>query len=273
MNKLIILIPVYKNKNGLEKTLHSLVTNSSQILFDVLVIDDSPEPELEDFDFSTYPFNVTLLVNGDNLGIIQSLNNGLNWIEQRSNYTYFARLDAGDEAINDRMVRQLKFMEKHPDCVLVSGAIQYTSDAGKKLYTFRPPVDDETLRAKLHLNNFVPDAAAMMRIDSVLKVGGYDDSYPIAEGYDIAWKLSKLGKLSNLPEVILNYEVSPKQTSRKRRSQQIRSRISIQWNNFDFKCFESYWGLVKSIVAFLVPWERVIYFKSLVNAAVKNNKE
>ena len=92
MNKLIVLIPVFKNKNGLKKSLLSLSANSSQMIFDVLVIDDSPEPELESFDLSNYPFEVTLLVNGSNFGIIKSLNKGLEWIEKRTNYKYFSLL-------------------------------------------------------------------------------------------------------------------------------------------------------------------------------------
>ena len=88
----------------------------------------------------------------------------------------------------------------------------------------------------------------------------------------MAWKLSKIGNLSNLSEVILNYEVSPLQTSLKKRRTQLISRIAIQVRNFDWLCFESYWGLLKSLVAFLLPWSLIIYVKSIPNVKTKTHR-
>jgi len=267
MNKLVVLMPVYKNKRGLLKTLESLRNEFGIISFDVLLIDDSPETELHEIDFSIFPFKSYLLVNGSNLGITKSLNRGLSWIIERSNYTLIARLDAGDEVINKRLLSQVAYMDANPECVLLGGKIEYITENGKSLYIFSPPVGDLELRAKMHLNNYVSDATAMIRISAIKKIGGWSNSYPIAEGYDLAWRLAKIGKIANLSEIILRYEVSTRQVSLRKRRSQLKSRILIQLNNFDIYCFSSYWGIMKSIIALILPWHFIIYAKSLVNDA------
>jgi len=266
MTQIIVLTPVYNNKQGLLKTLNSLREEFSVLQFDVLLIDDSPEPQLHEIDFSVYPFNSYLLINGANFGITKSLNRGLDWIIERSNYTLIARLDAGDEIINNRLFRQKTYMSNNPECVLLGGRVEYVTVEGKSLYTFSPPTGGKKLLNKMHLNNYVSDATAMIRIDALKEIGGWSESYPIAEGYDLSWRLAKIGKIANLPEAILKYEVSPHQVSLTKRRSQLKSRILIQIHNFDLYSFYSYFGLMKSFIALLLPWKTIIYMKSLTSA-------
>lgn len=264
MNKVIVLIPVYKNIPGLLKTLESLRQEIAFIGFDVLIVDDSPVPELCNIDLSIYPFKTYLIINKRNIGITDSLNKGLRWIRKRSNYLLIARLDAGDEAVNRRLLRQVEFMDTHPKCVVLGGAIEYVTVKGDSLYEFHPPTDDRRLRAKMHINNYICHPAAMMRSDAVYLVGGYRQTYPAAEDYDLFWRLAKVGLIANLAEVIIHYEVSNLQISFKKRKRQLVSRLLIQLENFRCLCLESYWGIAKSILGFILPWHFIIYIKSFL---------
>jgi len=57
-------MPVYKNRKGLIKSLNSLVVEYEKNKFDILLVDDSPIPELINMDFSSFPFEIFLIVNG-----------------------------------------------------------------------------------------------------------------------------------------------------------------------------------------------------------------
>ena len=264
MSSLVVLITVFQNKPGLHKSLRSLVSEYERSLFDVLVVDDSSEPELEKSDFDEYPFKVYLLTNGKNRGITYSANRGLDWIKSQKIYSYIARLDAGDEVINGRFSKQLLHLNQHTDCVLVGGAIEYVTTGGKSLYVYRPPATDAGIRRQMHVNSCLCQPAIMMRAEAVFKVGGYR-SYLAAEDYDLFWRMLKVGKAANLEDVVIRYEVSDHQISLRKRRSQLRNRLLLQLSNFDLLLFESYYGVMKSGVAFLLPWRFIIYLKSILN--------
>jgi len=263
MSGLVVVMPVYNNSPGLIKSLNSLVHESCSNDFDVLLVDDSPAPNLHCLDYSIYPFKVQVLTNGRNLGVTQSLNRALEWITKR-NYALIARLDAGDSVVPGRFHKQRTHLETHADCVLIGGAVDYVTPEGQKLYTFSPPIRDDELRRKMHMNNYIAHPAAMMRLSAVLAVGGYRQAYPAAEDYDLFLRLAQIGKIANLSDVILQYEISHSQISLRKRRRQLQSRLLIQLNHFDGSQIESYLGLATTTLAFAIPWKFIIWLKSML---------
>ena len=268
MEDLIVVIPVCENLPGLHRSLDSLRMEWNHRRFDVLLIDDSPTPKLSAIDYSVYPFKTFLLTNKGNAGVTASLNRALDWIRLMPNYRLMARLDAGDVSVNRRIKSQAQFLDEHPDCVLVGGAIEYMSTDGRSLFTFNPPVGGDQLRRKMHLNNYVGHPASMMRINAVMAVGGYRAIYPAAEDYDLFWRLLRAGTIANLPGVILRYEVSTFQVSGMKRRRQLKSRLLIQLANFEFSYLESYLGILITILAFVVPRSCVIRVKAWQRVAL-----
>src|SRR5437016_6143907 len=74
------------------------------------------------------------LIARENRGLTCSLNEMI--AEARGEF--LARMDADDLALPQRLAVQVKFMQEHPDVVLLGGAYELIDEAGRALTTLTP---------------------------------------------------------------------------------------------------------------------------------------
>ena len=113
-NKVILLIPHYKNMNGLCTSLSSIDKNEN---LDILIVDDGSNIGFDENKIRTSFFGkgfVFFEYLKENSGIEIALNRGLDFILNKK-YTYTARLDCGDICIKDRF----KIQESYLNCLLM----------------------------------------------------------------------------------------------------------------------------------------------------------
>ncbi|MCS6814229.1 MAG: glycosyltransferase, partial [Cyanobacteria bacterium] len=135
---------------------------------------------------------------------------------------FIAVMDSDDVAMPDRLARQVAFLRQHPDVVCVGGANNWIDEAGRLLVTQIEPqgdanIQDWLLKGRTCINH----PSAMMRRQAVLHVGGYDESFAQAEDLDLFLKLGELGKLENLPDVVLSYRQHDRSISGAKQRQDI----------------------------------------------------
>jgi hypothetical protein len=114
-------------------------------------------------------------------------------------------------------------MRADPSLVVVGGGYELTDAAGRKLNTFWPPIDDETLQ-HMSLDGRTPIAhpTAMMRRHAVEAAGGYDVALEAAEDNDLWLRLGEHGRLGTVPHVVLRYRQHPNSVSERRAADQAR---------------------------------------------------
>ena len=80
-----IIIPVYRGLEETRRCIESVLENSQETHFEVVVVDDaSPEPELAGYlDSLAASSSITLLRNQSNLGFVQSVNRGMSLHPER----------------------------------------------------------------------------------------------------------------------------------------------------------------------------------------------
>ena len=120
---------------------------------------------------------------------------------------YIARIDSDDIAEPERIAREVAYMERHPQCVLLSSAVTYIDEKGHSLARSYPYTWNYVLKRCLaQMDNPISHPACMFRSSSFRQVG-----YPhIRCLEDIAMyrRLSKMGKIHNLSEPLLKYRIS-----------------------------------------------------------------
>jgi hypothetical protein len=96
--------------------------------------------------------------------------------------------------------------------------------AGRMLTTIIPPADDATLQEHA-LSGRTPicHPLAMMRRESIEKVGGYDEEFTVAQDLDLWLKLGEVGKLACVPDVLLRYRQHEESVSEKKQALQVRN--------------------------------------------------
>lgn len=162
------------------------------------------------------------LTRGENQGVFATRNAMM--ADARGEY--IAVMDADDIALPDRFEKQVAFLDAHADHVCVGGRQMLIDDDGFRLGPATVPTEhDEIDAANLTGRAAVAHPTTMMRADAVARIGGYDGSYSSAGDLDIWLRLAEVGKLANLPDVVLLYRLTSSGiTARKKAAQRANMR-------------------------------------------------
>jgi glycosyltransferase involved in cell wall biosynthesis len=245
--RLAVLMPVFNDHVGLERSLASLAEDDSD--FDVFIVDDGSNPPLQIP--PDLPYEVQLIRQEPNQGITAALNAGLKQIAE-GGYEYVARLDACDLSLPGRFAAQLAFLDSHPEHAVVGTATRRVDTRGNLLFYTRPPCDDHAIKRMLRYRTCITHASSMMRLRTVQAYGFYRNKFPGGEDYDLWMRIGRKYKLANLGKVFLVVEVRGGSIT-SRRQQLLLTRLRLLATHFDPWSIHSYLGLVANSISLLAP--------------------
>jgi glycosyltransferase involved in cell wall biosynthesis len=136
---------------------------------------------------------------------------------------FCAVMDSDDVALPGRLERQVAYLRAHPECVAVGSRVLLIDPDGAPLRTMVRHMTHEEIDA-VHMGGATGSAichpTTMLRRAALEAVGGYRDEYDLAEDYDLYLRLAEVGRLANLPEVLLKYRRHPQAAGHARLTQQ-----------------------------------------------------
>ena len=197
--RITVLMPVYNGEKYLREAIGS-VLNQTFRDFELLIIDDGSTDGTQEIASRFGDSRIRLEKNDINLGLIATLNRGLDLAQGE----FIARMDCDDISFPERFARQVEFLDRHPD-IGICGT-WYKKISSHKTITIRAPVGHGTIRFLLLFDNpFLHSTMVMRR--SVLKNRGlrFDPRYRHAEDYDFWARVSESTRTANIPEVLLSY--------------------------------------------------------------------
>lgn len=195
-----VLLPVYNAEEYVRESLESIVSQTYRDL-EILVIDDGCTdgsiPIVESFNDS----RIRLVRNEQNLGLIRTLNQGLDL----ANGKYIVRADADDRCISNRVEKQVAFMEANPH-IGISGTAygNFGEEYGHVVTTFATEHDEIMFRHlyQIHLMH----GTSIWRV-SVFRTHGFkfDPVFKHSEDYDLFDRVAQISTVANLTDCL--YEV------------------------------------------------------------------
>lgn len=214
-----VVIPAYNAQRYLEEALESVLAQTFED-FECLIVDDGSTdrtPELiHEFARRDNRVRPLRLEHG---GIVKALNAGMGIARG----PLLARMDADDVCRPHRFERQVAYLDEHPQCVAVGSSVLLTDPYGSDLNVIRTKLAHDQVEADLLRANgwamFHP--TVMMRREQALAVGGYRMEYQWSEDIDLFLRLAEVGKLANVPEVLLRYRQHVSSINRTRRDAQM----------------------------------------------------
>ena len=93
-----------------------------------------------------------------------------------------------------------QLLDSHPQAVVAYGGCDYVDDAGETLWTSRAGSLARTLLG--YGPNLIPHLAALIRVDAIEAVGGYDESLRLVMDLDLFLRLKKSGPFVHTRHVI-----------------------------------------------------------------------
>lgn len=210
-----VLMPVYNAERFLKSAVDSILSQSFSD-FELVAINDGSTDSSLDILESYSDQRIRIISNTRNLGLITTLNNGLK--EARAEYV--ARMDADDVSHPERLEKQVRYLDKNPNTVMVGSWGIYIDEAGCNLFPIQPPHHSKEMRKALFKFNCFIHPSVMFRKIPVLSAGGYNEKAQHAEDYDLWLRLSESFSLANIPEVLVSYRIHADQISLRKISRQ-----------------------------------------------------
>lgn len=192
----------------LEKAIESMLSQTYSN-FEIVFVDDCSDTDYMALKIMGDP-RIKIIKNKVNLGLGASRNVGIGVSQGK----YIAIMDTDDISHNDRLAKQVEFMENNID---VAACGTWFNMFGDKSGTIKRVVDDnDYYRCCLFFDNdpAIINPSTMIR-KSVLTENciKYNEKVTSAEDYYMWITISKFGRVTNLKEVLLDYRIRKGQMS------------------------------------------------------------
>lgn len=122
---------------------------------------------------------------------------------------FIAVNDADDVSVRNRLEKQLDYMRAHPECVALGGQMRWVDPDGLYVCNRFGHLTHEEIEAA-HFGgkgSVIGHSSVMMRADAARRAGGYREGFDPAEDFDLWLRLAELGRLANLPDVVVSYRL------------------------------------------------------------------
>jgi glycosyltransferase involved in cell wall biosynthesis len=219
--KISVLMPVFNAEPYLNKAVESILKQTFTDFEFIIVNDGSTDNSLLILQKYAQQDCRIRLINRGNRGLVNTLNEGVDLAVT----PYLARMDADDISYPDRLFKQLRFLNEHPNCAVIGSRTQLVDAEGDPLCLFslkttHLEIDLAHLQGK---GGAITHPAAMFRISEFKSVGGYHAEFIHAEDIDLWLRMGEVGELCNLPDILLDYRQHLSSVGHKYRIQQIAS--------------------------------------------------
>ncbi len=205
-------MPVYNCESFVAEAVKSILTQTLTD-FELIIIDDhSTDGTCGIIDGFQDP-RIVFIKKQENSGLINSLNLGLSI----SKGQFIARMDGDDISHATRLEKQVDFLSEHPD-IAICGTWYQLMDSNEIV---KNPEVNESIKIAFLDYCALGHPTVMFRKDFItFHKLDYNPDFFAAEDYDLWIRISALGKLANLPEVLLSYRSHAEQVSIKQQAKQ-----------------------------------------------------
>jgi len=253
-----VIMPVYNGEKFLRDSIESIL-NQTYKNFEFIIVDDGSTDNSVRIikEYQKKDKRIKLIENKKNLGASKALKIGL----KNTKGFYYFRMDCDDISYKNRLEKELDFLEKNKDYVIVGSNLEIIDEDKKKIgYRFYPQENEEIKKTLIFKNPFAY-SSTMIRLELLKKIF-YDEKYLYCEDYDLWFKLLKYGKGKNLPDFLIKYRINKNQIKSRRLKNQLKETIEIQKKYLFTKEYFSFLALLNHILLntlfffpnFLIMW-------------------
>ncbi len=204
------------------------VQSQTYMHWELLVIDDGSSDNTAQIvtELAQKDHRIIYIKNEQNLGIQKTLNKGL----KESKGEYIARIDDDDQWIDkDKLKKQIEFLEKNNDYVLVGTGVRAVYEDGSTVFEHINPLNNLDIRKIILNKNCFIHSSVMFRKSTALKLDGYSEDLNMkhVEDYDLWLRMGTIGKFANLRTVGIKLLIHKESLSAKNKIIQFEKSIKL----------------------------------------------
>ena len=210
-----VIMPVYNCECFINEAIESIL-NQTFTDFELIVIDDCSTDGTFERIRAYNNERIILIGKQEKTGLVASLNAGIALAKGK----YIARMDGDDISNVARLEKQIHFLNLHPEIMLCGTGYELTDTQKQVIY----PSQHEDI--KIALLDYCPlgHPTVMFRKSFLNREKlTYNKEFEGAEDYELWTRIVWLGKIANIPDVLLTYRSHPDQFSNINKYNQIRN--------------------------------------------------
>lgn len=213
--RVTVLMPVYNAGRLVADAVNSILRGHFRDL-ELLAINDGSTDESDAILRSIDDPRLRIVNNPENLGVVATLNRGLEMAEG----ALIARMDADDISLPDRLDRQVAFMDANTD-VGICGMWAMAFGAGTQERKVRAPSSASEIHVQLFGYNALCHPTVMFRQEALVRHSlRFSSEARHAEDLDLWMRAAEHFPLANIPRVGLRYRVHADQVTRRYAAEQ-----------------------------------------------------
>ena len=202
-----VVLCIYNGETYLRQAIDSVLRQSFSN-FELLLVDDgSTDNTLGIIREFAKQDSRCVVLTGPNQGLIGSRNMGI----AHAQAEFIALMDADDICMPRRLSTQLQYMQANPECVAVGSQVLLIDPEARPIKPLLTEVTHQAIDAA-HMAGWggaIINPSAMIRKSAFMQVGKYQKDFLHAEDMDMFLRLAEVGKLANIPEILLHYRQHP----------------------------------------------------------------
>lgn len=201
--KVTVITTVYNCEKYITQSVESIL-NQTYRDFEYIIVNDGSDDNTSELikKLSLTDDRIVFIDNKDNAGRVPSLNKSL----EISRGKYIAIQDADDYSLPERLEKQIAFLEKNPEYVLVGSNIIVMDENEKFISQPLRPINNPEAKFSLLFRCTFANPSIVFRKEVIDKYGiKYEDSFIHAEDYRIISRINNFGKVYNLEDMLVKY--------------------------------------------------------------------
>jgi len=215
-----VVMTVYNTEAFLPASIESIL-NQTLNDFEFIIVDDGSTDN-----------SLTIINNyaksDDRITVLQQKNQGISRAANAGIHiatgTFIARMDSDDISRSDRLEKQSEFLCNNPKVVAVGSWFNTVNSSGSTIpatkfgvndsSVIETPIEHTAIDTKLLSGGLaISHPSSMIRRDAIRSLGGYKVEYVTSEDRDLFLRLSEIGSIHNLEDVLLSYRIREGQVS------------------------------------------------------------
>ncbi|WP_283101586.1 MULTISPECIES: glycosyltransferase [Halomonadaceae] len=220
-----VLMTAYNASRFIAEALDDLLAQTFTD-FELLIVDDGSTDDTLSIlhTYASRDPRVIVIASEKNIGRPAASNLGL----EQCRAPLIARADADDRYPADRLERQVRFFDEHPEIGILSGAADQIDEEGKFWNRLHFPGKDGQIRMReLFITSFT-HPGSMFRTELIRAVGGYDVTYYTSADADLWARMRPLTRSANLDVPLVYYRKHSAASMFKRDAKQLARSLGIR---------------------------------------------